>query len=140
MRYFLLKDINTLEVYLSQELDIQPENSLPFEVCEWKKAKFDQFPNPTKIEELVIGEVVEVPIEVALWKIRFVLKQMGLEDIVTTAMSQLPEPQKTAADYIWNYGNAIDRHSNTVLFIQSALQMTDIEVDNIFISANGIVL
>lgn len=78
------------------------------------------------------------PSEVALWKLRFTLAQMGLEQSVIDAMNQLPEPQKTAATYIWNYGNAVDRYSSTTLFIQNVLNTTDIQVNEIFIQANKI--
>jgi hypothetical protein len=80
------------------------------------------------------------PQEVALWKIRFVLGQMELEDAVTTAISQLPEPQKSLATYIWNYGNSIDRHSNTIQFVQSVLGLSEMQVNNIYIQANALTL
>ena len=140
MRYFLLKDENTLEVYLSQELEEQPENSIPFQNCEWKKAKFDAFPNPTRIEEMIVEEVIEVPQEVALWKIRAILKSMGLEEQIEQSFELLEEPNKTGAKYIWEYGTSIERQSLTVLFIQQVLQMTEEQVDNIFINANNITL
>jgi hypothetical protein len=93
-------------------------------------------------ELFTVGEQIEfnTPSEVALWKLRFVLSQMQLETNVTDAINLLPEPQKTAANYIWNYGNVIDRYSSTVIFIQSHLLMTNIEVDTIFIQANEIVI
>ena len=87
-----------------------------------------------------ITDTSEVPAEVALWKLRFVLGQMELEDAVTTAISQLPEPQKSLATYIWNYGNSIDRHSNTIQFVQSVLGLTEMQVNNIYIQANGLTL
>lgn len=83
---------------------------------------------------------LNTPQEVALWKLRFVLAQMGLEQSVLDAMNQLQEPQKTAATYIWNYGNTIDRYSSTVMFIQSVLQLTDTQVNNIYIQANALTL
>ena len=83
---------------------------------------------------------INTPNEVALWKLRFVLAQMGLEQNVLDAMNQLEEPQKTAASYIWNYGNAIDRYSSTVMFIQFVLGLTDTQVNNIYIQANGLTL
>lgn len=91
--------------------------------------------------EVVVEEIVEpkdVPLEVALWKLRFILSQMQLEQSVTDAIVELPEPQKTAANYIWNFGNSVDRYSPTVLFIQSQLALTDLQVDGIFIEANKI--
>lgn len=80
------------------------------------------------------------PLEVALWKLRFVLSQMNLEQAVTNALDSLPEPQRTAANYIWNYGNAIDRHSSTIMFLQQQLGLTDTQVNEIFIQANSITL
>jgi hypothetical protein len=80
------------------------------------------------------------PLDVALWKLRFVLSQMNLEQSVSAALETLPEPQKTAANYIWNYGNSIDRHSATIGFLQSYLGLSDTEVNQIFIQANSITL
>lgn len=80
------------------------------------------------------------PLEVALWKLRFVLSQMNLEQSVSEALNTLPEPQKTAANYIWNYGNTIDRHSSTIEFLKSYLGLSDTEVNQIFIQANSITL
>lgn len=78
--------------------------------------------------------------EVPLWKIRVILKIMDLETAIEGAMELLQEPNKTAAKYILEYGTAIDRHSPTVLFIQSSLGLTDLQVDDIFIQANAITL
>lgn len=50
-RYFLLKDSQTLEVCVSLPMATQPENSLPFQTHEFKRACFDQFPNPTALVE-----------------------------------------------------------------------------------------
>jgi hypothetical protein len=80
----------------------------------------------------------EVPIEVPLWRIRVVLKLIGKEEIIEQALNQLEEPTKTAAIYIWQHGNVVERKSNTVLFLQSVIEMTNEEVDNIFIQANNI--
>ena len=65
---------------------------------------------------------------------------MSLEDSIINAMNQLSEPQRTAANYIWNYGNSIDRHSSTVQFIQNTLGLTDTQVNNIYIQANALTL
>lgn len=90
----------------------------------------------TKEEEIAFN----TPSEVALWKLRFVLSKMNLEQSVSDALNSLPEPQKTAANYTWNYGNAIDRHSSTVLFLQQQLGLTDTQVNEIFIQSNSISL
>lgn len=83
---------------------------------------------------------IEVPNEVALWKIRTVLKLMQLEEPVVNALNTLSEPTRTAALYIFEHGNTIERYSQTVLFIQSVLELTDEQVDEIFLQANAIVL
>ncbi len=82
----------------------------------------------------------EVPQEVALWKIRVILKVMGLEELISNAFELLEEPNKTAAKYIFDYGTAIERYSPTVLFLQQALEMTNEQVNEMFIKANEIIL
>ena len=91
-------------------------------------------------EQIADAQKGLVPTEVALWKLRFVLSQMQLEQSVTDAINLLEEPQRTAATYIWNFGTAVDRDSNTVIFIKTALGLTEQEVDDIFIQANSIQL
>ena len=83
---------------------------------------------------------IECPLEVALWKVRVVLKMMQLEDTIANALNNLEEPTKTAGLYIWNYGTAIDRDSQTIAYLQSVLGLTDEQIDNIFIQANLIKL
>lgn len=95
-------------------------------------------PSDLFTEEEVIQ--ANTPSEVALWKLRFVLSQMNLEQSVSEALATLPEPQKTAANYIWNYGNAIDRHSATIEFLKSYLGLSDAQVNQIFIQSNSITL
>ena len=93
--------------------------------------------------EIIVQEIVEpkdVPFEVALWKLRFVLAQMQLEQSVTDAIAELPEPQRTAASYIWNFGTAVERYSPTVTMIKEILNINDEEADDIFIEANQIQL
>lgn len=92
------------------------------------------------IEQIAEAQKESVPNEVALWKLRFVLSQMQLEQSVTESINLLEEPQRTAATYIWNFGTAVDRYSNTVMFIKIALGLTEQEVDDIFIQANSIQL
>ena len=90
------------------------------------------------IEE--IPQTIEVPQEVQLWRIRTVLKLMNLEEIIATALNSLEEPIKTGALYIWEYGTTVERNSQTVVLLQTVLQMTDEQVDEIFITSNNIAL
>lgn len=106
--------------------------------------------NPTlfEISEDEIPEYVQyvdtlvftVPDEVQLWRIRTILKLMQLETLIEQTLETLPEPSKTAANYIWNYGTTVERSSQTVLLLQSALQMTNEQVDDLFIQAEAILL
>jgi hypothetical protein len=81
-----------------------------------------------------------VPYEVQLWRIRTVLKLMQLETQIENALETLPEPSKTAANYIWNYGTTVERSSQTVLLLQSVLQLTNEQVDDLFVQADNIIL
>jgi hypothetical protein len=91
-------------------------------------------------EEIAEAKKPEVPLEVPLWRVRVILKLIGKEEIIEQALNQLEEPTRTAAMYIWQHGNVVERNSNTVLFLQSVIEMTNEEVDNIFIQANLITL
>ena len=83
---------------------------------------------------------ITVPFEVQLWRIRTVLKLMQLETQIESAIDAMPEPSKTAATYIWKFGTTVERASQTVLLLQSVLQLTDEQVDDLFIQADAILL
>lgn len=141
MRYFLLKDIETLEVFVSNELDEQPTNSIEYYEHGFVNPVFNQYPNPTSlIEGDIKTNILEVPFEVYFWRVRMVLKFMDLEEPIANAIPDLEEPIKTMVNYIWqnNINILVERHSQTLLFLQSVLQLTDQQVDEIFIEANGI--
>jgi hypothetical protein len=78
--------------------------------------------------------------EVQLWRLRTILKLMNLDATIESALDQLDEPTKTAAKNVWNYGTTVDRYSQTVLFIQSVLELTDKQTNEIFIQAEAIVI
>ena len=78
--------------------------------------------------------------EVQLWRLRTILKLMNLETTIESALDELDEPNKTAAKNVWNYGTTVDRYSQTVLFIQSVLGLTDKQTNEIFIQAEAIVI
>lgn len=91
-------------------------------------------------EEINEANRALVPQEVQLWRIRTVLKLMQLETQIESAIDTLLEPSKTAATYIWKFGTTVERNSQTVLLLQSVLQLTDEQVDDLFIQAEQIVL
>lgn len=132
-----------------QEFDFIPT----FEVWEYTEEIVQQLEGkifPQIIDGVVIETATQeeieqslqgsVPLEVALWKLRFILSQMELETTVGDVINQLPEPQKTAAKYLWERGTAVDRYSPTVDLIKQSIGLTNLDVDNIFRQANLIIL
>jgi hypothetical protein len=78
-----------------------------------------------------------VPEQVTLWQLRAVLAIMGLEDTVTAVIQGMADgPEKKAAWRAWEYANNIRRSSPTVIALKAILQLTDAQVDQIFIQAN----
>lgn len=137
-RYYILKDLESLEV-VGAPFETQPENSLPYSVNNFNKPCFNIYPNPTNIVEgSLLPNKPIVAQEVQLWRVRTILRLMDLETTIATALDNLQEPTKTAAKTIWEFGTTIERQSQTVLFLQSVLQMTNDQVDNIFIQAEAI--
>jgi len=61
MKYFQLLNNETLEVYVSQDLQEAPINSIPFFKNAFFVAKFDKYPNPTNvIEGITPEEIAEI--------------------------------------------------------------------------------
>jgi hypothetical protein len=97
--------------------------------------EFYEGATPEEIEQAFRDKT---PAEVQLWRLRTILNLMNLIGTIESALDQLPEPNKTAAKNVWNYGTTVERYSQTVLFIQSVTQMTDDQVDEIFQQAEAI--
>jgi len=91
-------------------------------------------------EEIAEANKAEVPFEVPLWAMRTVLRQSGLFQLVLDAIDALQEPIRTIALDFLEYGNYVERKSNTVVLIQQITQMNDDQVDELFIQANGLKL
>jgi hypothetical protein len=145
MRYFILKNESSLEV-VGAPFEVQPDNSILWFENSFVKPIFDVYPNPTTViegatqEEIAEATKQEVPFEVPLWTMRNVMRKANIFDLIIGAINQLDEPLKTdALDYL-EYGNYIERHSNTVLLIQQITQFTDSQVDTLFIDANNLKL
>jgi len=91
-------------------------------------------------EDLVLQRNEIVPFEVPLWSMRTVLKQANLFDAIIGAIQTLDEPTRSIAlDYL-EYGNYIERYSNTVGMIQQITGLSETQVDDLFINANAIKL
>lgn len=96
--------------------------------------------NPIEFEEDIIGPSPVVPNEVPTWRLRAILAVNNLENAVTSALDQLSEPNKTIAKKAWDYGSNTERQSPTVDFIKGVLNLTDAQVDDIFVQAANIVI
>jgi hypothetical protein len=145
-RYFISSDILFKTVVVSPLTETQPENSVLYFVNDFVKPCFDVYPNPTTVvegateEEIAEANKAIVPTEVQLWRVRTVLELMQLEETIARALENLDEPIRTGSKKIWEYGTTIERQSQTVLFLQSVLQVTDLQVDEIFIQADAIAI
>lgn len=122
----------------------EPDNAIFIENYSFVKGKLN--PETMEIYESATDEEISlfkknlVPLEVPLWSMRILLKKMQLFDSIIQAINQMDEPLKSMAlDYL-EYGNYIERNSNTVILIQQILQMTDAQVDNLFIEASNLKL
>ena len=124
---------------------VQPSNSLwtnigyteSFIKPTWNGTQWEEGATQQDLEDF---RKSQVPYEVQLWRIRTILKLTQLETQIEAALNNLPEPSKTAGLYIWNYGTTVERASQTVLLLQSVLQLTDEQVDDLFIQAEQIIL
>lgn len=122
----------------------EPENAIFIENYDFVKGKLN--PDTMEVYESATDDEVAlfkkgyVPSEVPLWSMRILLKKMQLFDSIIEAINQMDEPLKSMAlDYL-EYGNYIERNSNTVILIQQILQMSDVQVDNLFIDASNLKL
>ena len=129
-----------------QEVDLQEGEIVVFETPKTfllnPYYNFDtkEFYEGANSKELAEYKKSLVPQEVQLWRIRTILKSMRYEDSIETVLNNLEEPTKTAALCIWNYGSTVERNSQTVALLQTALQLTNEQVDEMFIEANNIKL
>jgi hypothetical protein len=89
-------------------------------------------------EEIIEPEPVIEDYEVALWRIKSVLKLMGMDAQINAAIQGMPEPNRTVASIAWEYAYTIARRSATVAFVQQVLSLSDEQVDGIFEQARGL--
>jgi hypothetical protein len=87
-----------------------------------------------------ILEARPVPEQVPLWALKATLDIENKLGAVESALDQLPEIVKKKAYWIWEYGNFIQRSSQTVGFIGQVLGMNKTEIDTLFINAENIEL
>lgn len=84
-------------------------------------------------QTVIQPEVIDI---VPNWKLRAILKTMGIHETIESEINKLPEPQKTIALAAWEYSPTVNMYSPTVKFIQMACSLSDEEVKTIFKTAN----
>lgn len=79
-----------------------------------------------------------VPREIANWRCKAVLAQMGLLETVNTVIEAMPEPQRTIVSLAWNGDAKLARRGKTVTALAAVLGLSDARMDELFIEAAGI--
>lgn len=81
-----------------------------------------------------------VPREIPNWRAKVVLATMGLLPAVESVINGLPEPEKTVVTLAWNSDAKLARKGKTVTQLASILQLSDQQLDELFIAAEAIEL
>ena len=76
-----------------------------------------------------------VPTQVPLWAVRTVLQNDGLFD---QAQALITASTDNALKNVWEYGNFADRNSNAIASLAAALDLTDAQVEQMFVDANNL--
>lgn len=79
---------------------------------------------------------VQIPQEITMRQARLVLLEHDLLANVQVAINSLPEPNKTKAQIEWDYSNVLQRNNLFVTLLGTALGLTDVDIDNLFIEGS----
>jgi hypothetical protein len=139
-RYFILGNHDTLEVCLSLPMETQPENSLPFEVVNFHKPVFDQYPNPTCLVEGATEEEIKeyerslIPQEITRRQFKIALAVLGKnEQDILNGIDQLPEPQRTIARISYKEAGTFERYNPELITVATMyLNMGEDDIDEVF--------
>lgn len=82
---------------------------------------------------------IRVPLEIANWRAKAILYRMGRLDEVNTIIASLPDPDGFETRLAWNGDASLLRRSPSVLFLASALNLSDTDLDAFFIAAAALV-
>lgn len=78
----------------------------------------------------------KVPREITMRQARLELMSQNLLPSVESALSALPEPDKTAATIEWEYSQTVRRDRSFVATIGQALGLSESQIDDLFIAGN----
>lgn len=87
---------------------------------------------PEKVEE---NYKASVPTFVTMRQARLALLGAGLLSNIDLVINSLPSPQKEAAKIEWEYSQEVQRHNGFVSVLAPMLDMTDKQIDELFIQA-----
>jgi hypothetical protein len=76
------------------------------------------------------------PSQVSMRQARLALLADGKLNAVAAALTQLPSPQREAAQIEWEYASVVDRSAAFVQQLCAALGMSEAEIDRLFIAAS----
>ena len=76
-----------------------------------------------------------IPQQVPMWAVRTVLQNDNLFDQAQTAITSSTD---NALKNVWEYGNFADRNSKAIASLAVTLNLTDAQVDQMFIDANSL--
>jgi hypothetical protein len=77
------------------------------------------------------------PTVVSMRQARLALLDIGLLNQVDAAISSLPSPQKEEAQIEWEYATEIWRDSPTMIMLGSALGLSEVQIDALFMAASA---
>ena len=80
----------------------------------------------------------KVPLEIANWRAKAILSQMGLLAQIEGMLDALPEPQRTVVNLAWNGDAKFAKNSNTVRSLAAGLGLDSDDLDAFFIAAENI--
>jgi hypothetical protein len=76
-----------------------------------------------------------VPQQVPMWAVRTVLQN---DNLFTEAQAAIDASTDNALKNVWEYGNFADRGSKAIASLAATLNLTDAQVDQMFIDANSL--
>lgn len=77
----------------------------------------------------------QIPQQVPMWAVRTVLQNDNLFDQAQAAITASTD---NALKNVWEYGNFADRNSKAIASLAVTLNLTDAQVDQMFIDANSL--
>lgn len=84
---------------------------------------------------LIAAQPVVIPTKVTMRQARLALLNAGLLQTVNNAIAAMPSPQGDAARIEWEFSSEVHRNQPLVMSLAPALNMTDAQLDQLFIDA-----